>query len=510
MAHYMKFALIMACLAIASCDQGNSEELGEEDLSEIQLGLAEIPEIDPQLAAPRPAPPPLPQELSEKQRQDLLSAMAKAELFKQVLRQKERSGRVVAPGQESNLKKAEQDLETMRQKLALLSEHGTPTYALIHGLNASGILRTWLIGPEGGIVSGFYDRLYDGLGAMTNGLGVDALASTRAPRPEGKPPASRAAVRAAIARDQSSEAVQLRAETLTETADIVFPGAVGDALGSRSGRLLVIGARDTGTAPYAALPLKNGPAVENWSFVILPDIGTLTEAEGFFDFAALDIDQAVIIGDPDLSSDTEYDWDELKGARLEAVFAEQQFSDPATRLFLGADATKRNFVAAINANPDAGVIYMATHAIANPRLPLTRGFVAMANERYYASHIMQTKFKGWDENEPLVIVSACQTALGRYLDGGGFGVARTWTVAGAGQVVASLWNVSDKATYILMTNFVMGLKKGMPPETAMQRAQIRTMNYTDRDGNKVYLNDPKMWASFSIYGKPTIDLRPQG
>lgn len=508
MTDYVKFGLIMACLLIASCGQGSSEHIDEEDLSELPLGFADMPQIG---AEPAPPPPtPLSQELSKKQRQDLLSAIAKAELFKQVLRAKDRTGRVVAPGQQKNLEKAERDLETIRQKLAVLSRDDVPTYALIHGLNDKGMLRSWLIGPEGGIVSGFYDQLYDGLGGMTKGLGVDALASTRAPRPEGEPEVSRAALRAAIIRDRSPEVVELRSETLAETADIVFPGAVGEALGTRSGRLLVIGAKDTGTAPYAALPLQNGPAVKNWSFVILPDIGTLTEQDGFFDFAALDIDQAVIIGDPDLSSDTEYDWHELKGARREAEFAARQLSDPSTRLFLGADATKRNFVAAINANPDAGIIYMATHAIANPRLPLTRGFVAMANERYYASHIMQTKFKGWDENEPLVIVSACQTALGRYLDGGGFGVARTWTVAGAGQVVASLWNVSDKATYILMTNFIMGLKKGMPPETAMQQAQIRTMNYTDRDGKKVYLNDPKMWASFSIYGKPTIDLRPKG
>lgn len=501
------FGLIMACLLVASCGNETSKQLGDEDLSQLPLAIADSPEREPGPAPNSPPPPPLPQELSEKQRQDLLSAIAKAELFKQVLRAKDRTGRVVAPGQQENLAKAEQDLLTIGEKLELLSKDGVPTYALIHNLSNKGVLRTWLIGPEGGMVSGFYDQLYDGLGTMTKGLGVDALASTRAPRPEGEPPASRAAVSAAIERDQSPEAVKLRGKTLRETSDIVFPGAVKEALGMRSGRLLVIGARDTGTVPYAALPLQNGPAVTNWSFVILPDIGTLTENDNFFDFAALDIDQAVIIGDPDLSADTEYDWAELKGARLEAKFAQQQFSDPSTKVFLGADATKRNFVAAVNANPDAGVIYMATHAVANPRLPLTRGFVAMASERYYASHIMQSKFTGWDEHEPLVIVSACQTALGRYLDGGGFGVARTWTVAGAGQVVASLWNVSDKATYILMTNFVTALKKGMPPESAMQRAQLITMNYSE-DGKKIYLNDPKMWASFSVYGKPTIALRP--
>jgi CHAT domain-containing protein len=97
-------------------------------------------------------------------------------------------------------------------------------------------------------------------------------------------------------------------------------------------------------------------------------------------------------------------------------------------------------------------------------------------------------------------MSACLTALGRVFAGGTFGVARTWTNAGAGQVVASLWNVSDRATYRLMTRFVDGLQQGKTPELAMQAAQLETI--------KNYPNDPKMWASFTIIGKPSIDSRP--
>ncbi|NNF93658.1 MAG: CHAT domain-containing protein [Altererythrobacter sp.] len=100
-------------------------------------------------------------------------------------------------------------------------------------------------------------------------------------------------------------------------------------------------------------------------------------------------------------------------------------------------------------------------------------------------------------------MSACQTALGRVLDGGGFGIARSWTTVGAGQVVSSLWNVSDNATKILMNHFLERLKAGDTPEIAMQKAQLKTMQARTRDKRQPYLDDPKMWASFSIYGKPS-------
>ncbi len=487
---------------LASCGQADPDAAGKQGF----YAEPSVASNEPSAASnvPTPNPTPMPKDFRGKKYEDLLGAIAGAELFKEVMRTKEETGRVVAPGQKRNLAKAESDLQEIKEKLAVLSKGGTPTYALIHSIKNDDFLQSWLIAPDGGIVTGFYNRSYEGLGAMAEGLGVRRLAVSRGPRPEGQPPVSKEAMRAARKRDRSPAAVAERKQTLSKTAEALLPGEVGKALGTRSGRLLVIAARDTGTAPYAALPLENGFAAKNWSFVILPDIGTLTNKNSFFDFAKLNIDKAVIVGDPDLSSDPKFDWSPLPGARREAIAVSKQLSDRSTRLLLGDEATRRNFVRAINKNPDAGIIYMATHAVADPDNPLTQGFMAMSGGHYYAGHVRQERFNGWDNHHPLVIMSACQTALGRVLDGGGFGVARTWTSAGAGQVVASLWNVSDNATAILMTSFVNGLKTGLAPEIAMQQAQIETMNYKNNYGRQPYLNDPKMWASFSIYGKPTL------
>ena len=246
-------------------------------------------------------------------------------------------------------------------------------------------------------------------------------------------------------------------------------------------------------------------AVENWSFVVVPDIGTLLEHNPVFDRDAIDISNAVVVGDPDLSGDERYDWSPLPGARLEAERVAKLLAIQPERVLIGSSATRRNLTSAIKKDPDIGMVYLATHAVSDRENPLTQGFIAMSGPggHYYPGHIRQEEFPGWDDHHPLVVISACQTALGRVMNAGNFGVARTWTKIGAGQVVASLWNVSDRATYILMSKFVDRLKAGDVPEIAMQTAQIATLRHKRSNGAQPYLNDPKMWASFMVYGKPS-------
>jgi CHAT domain-containing protein len=268
--------------------------------------------------------------------------------------------------------------------------------------------------------------------------------------------------------------------------------------------LLVVPVRDTGTAPYAALPIRNADdfAARRWSFVVMQDLSVLADVkrEVGFDMGKVDFSKSVIVGDPADMRDVQYSFPALPGARKEALAIARELGVDQRNVFIGADARRKSVEAAINRSAGEGVIYMATHAVANPQNPLTRGFVVLDQTNWFAGEIRTAKFKGWSKNPPLVVMSACQSALGRVFDGGTFGVARTWTTAGAGQVVASLWNVSDLATYRLMTRFVTGLKQGKAPELAMQAAQLETI--------KDYPHDPKMWASFTIIGRPTIASSP--
>jgi len=97
----------------------------------------------------------------------------------------------------------------------------------------------------------------------------------------------------------------------------------------------------------------------------------------------------------------------------------------------------------------------------------------------------------------LVVLSACQTALGKEIRGEGLtGLTRGFFYAGAARVVASLWNVDDTASSKLMERFyrkMLGPEK-MTPSAALHAAQIEMMR-------EKRWEDPYYWAAFVLQGE---------
>jgi len=126
------------------------------------------------------------------------------------------------------------------------------------------------------------------------------------------------------------------------------------------------------------------------------------------------------------------------------------------------------------------------------------------------------------KNVDLVVLSACETGVGGKLGNGeeilGFGYQIQLT--GAKAAIASLWDVNDGSTQLLMDAFYSKLKTGkMPKAEALRQAQIAliTNNYsafagkentqiiTDRASDRpqpIYnrLNHPYYWAAFILIG----------
>jgi CHAT domain-containing protein len=77
-----------------------------------------------------------------------------------------------------------------------------------------------------------------------------------------------------------------------------------------------------------------------------------------------------------------------------------------------------------------------------------------------------------DIKASLVVLSGCQTGLGKLSSGDEFiGLTRAFIYAGTPSVVASLWKVDDSSTAVLMANFYKNLKT-MTKVEALRQAQL--------------------------------------
>jgi len=94
-------------------------------------------------------------------------------------------------------------------------------------------------------------------------------------------------------------------------------------------------------------------------------------------------------------------------------------------------------------------------------------------------------------NLDLVVLSACESALGDMDNEGVYGLQRGFKKAGANTILMSLAKVDDEATKILMVEFYRNLMNGKTKHESLQEAQKHL-----REVENGKYNNPKYWASF--------------
>jgi CHAT domain-containing protein len=108
--------------------------------------------------------------------------------------------------------------------------------------------------------------------------------------------------------------------------------------------------------------------------------------------------------------------------------------------------------------------------------------VLRADESRSAGVLLGEEVEGLDlRGCDLVVLSACETALGELTSGEGvLGLQRAFHAAGARSVAASLWNVQDAATSVLMEQFYTNLwQKKLSALQALRQAQLFVLKHPD-------------------------------
>jgi CHAT domain-containing protein len=195
----------------------------------------------------------------------------------------------------------------------------------------------------------------------------------------------------------------------------------------------------------------------------------------------------LLIGDP-VSAMPQY-------PRLE--FATQEMDSIASAMprleytvFKGADARPDSYD---HASPGRfRFIHFSAHAAANQVSPLDSAVILSGppdRSRLLARDVMNMPLTA-----ELVTVSACRSAGGKTYAGEGLvGFAWSFLKAGAGNVIAGLWDVNDRSTSYLMTQLYREIAGGSPIADALRTSKLALI----RKGGA--WAKPFYWAPFQLY-----------
>jgi CHAT domain-containing protein len=163
----------------------------------------------------------------------------------------------------------------------------------------------------------------------------------------------------------------------------------------------------------------------------------------------------------------------------------------------GLEATKERFLSEISPTlPQYDNVVFATHGYFGNDLPgimepvLVFGLVPPGTDGY----LRMSEAMGLRMAADIVVLTACQTGLGRRIAGEGtMGMGRAFQYAGARSVLMSLWSVSEEPSVRLVECFFRRLKTGKGKLDALQlaRSEIRNAGF----------DHPFFWAPFILIGE---------
>lgn len=275
-------------------------------------------------------------------------------------------------------------------------------------------------------------------------------------------------------------------DTLLSLGKLLLPQCLIDKLVKKSiDTLIVVPIFSIGSVPFSALSVNGQMVVDFVSMMIAPGFNVFRDEPTHWRH---DFSTSIIVGDPVYPRDLPYDLPRLEWTGIEATEIAKIVNN--TSPLIGNSATRQEINDRIKVmKKDLSLVYLGTHGYADRTNPLDSSLLFFSDGAWNARDIQNLHLR---ESRPLVVLSACQSGLGKDFDVGTIGMTRAWHRAGASNVVMSLWSISDYGTVKLMIRFIQWAQK-IPPDKALQKAMLETRSEDP---------DPASWAGFTVFGVP--------
>jgi CHAT domain-containing protein len=160
----------------------------------------------------------------------------------------------------------------------------------------------------------------------------------------------------------------------------------------------------------------------------------------------------------------------------------------AGKYLLDADANSQSF---LDAASQYAVLHLSTHASANEEQG--KPFIYFYDQKVYLPDLYALELPA-----QLVVLSACETGLGKLQTGEGvMSLSRGFTFAGAQSLISSLWSVNDQSTADIFSAFYDQLGTGLRKSEALHQAKLAYLNNTKLTDDQ---KSPYYWAGFVYVG----------
>lgn len=137
------------------------------------------------------------------------------------------------------------------------------------------------------------------------------------------------------------------------------------------------------------------------------------------------------------------------------------------------------------------ILHLSTHASSGD-------IETPASIKFYDQEILYSELYNLNINPDLVVLSACETGIGKlYKAEGAMSVARGFQFAGAQNLLFSLWKVNDYTTSVFMTDFYKNIQNNQTYFEANTNSKLDFLNDKSIPNAK---KSPYYWSSFVYYG----------